>query len=73
MKTVYDVMQLLKTFGIFVYIGDRKLDLTMMQSELRELYNNNLLSLEEYGQANMILTKEISGLSDSHEGAGNNE
>jgi uncharacterized protein YqgQ len=73
MKTVYDVMQLLKTFGIFVYIGDRKLDLVMMQSELRELYTNNLLSLEEYGQANMILTKEISVLSDSHEGAGNNE
>ncbi|AIF66795.1 hypothetical protein GZ22_09175 [Terribacillus saccharophilus] len=73
MKTVYDVMQLLKTYGIFVYIGDRKLDLTMMVEELRELYDNNLLSIEEYGQANLILRKEISALSDSREGAGNNE
>lgn len=34
MKTLYDVQQLLKQFGIVVYLGKRLYDIEMMKIEL---------------------------------------
>lgn len=59
MKTVYDVQQLLKRFGIFIYVGERVLDLGLMESEIKELYKMNLIQKDEFGQSLLILRMEI--------------
>ncbi|MCI5871956.1 MAG: YqgQ family protein, partial [Streptococcus sp.] len=48
MKTLYDVQQLLKRFGIFVYLGKRLYDIEMMKLELSRLYDNGLLDKQDY-------------------------
>ncbi|MCR2820393.1 YqgQ family protein [Lederbergia panacisoli] len=59
MNNVYDVQQLLKKFGIFVYIGERILDLELMESEIKDLYHSNLLSKDDLHKALSILRNEI--------------
>lgn len=56
---VYDVQQLLKKFGIFIYLGDRLSELELMEVEVKELYLSNLISKEEMHQALSILKNEI--------------
>ncbi|TXL67976.1 DUF910 family protein [Cerasibacillus terrae] len=59
MKTVYDVQQLLRRFGIFVYVGDRIADLELMQIELNELYKQDCILAKDYQLAILILKREI--------------
>lgn len=59
MKNMYDVQQLLKRFGIFIYVGNRTADLELMEMELRELYQSGCIQIQEYQQAVLILKKEI--------------
>lgn len=58
MKTLYDVQQLLKRFGIYVYLGKRLYDIEMMKIELERLYDNSLVSKEGYMVAELILRRE---------------
>ncbi|MGT2772519.1 YqgQ family protein [Streptococcus marimammalium] len=58
MKTLYDVQQLLKRFGIFVYLGKRLYDIEMMKIELENLYSNALIEKEDYLIAELILRRE---------------
>lgn len=58
MKTLYDIQQLLKQFGVFVYVGSRKYDIEMMGIELRNLYEAGLVSHDDYKQAWLILKRE---------------
>ena len=58
MKTLYDVQQLLKQFGIVVYLGKRLYDIEMMKIELEALYQNGLVDKENYLIAEMILRRE---------------
>ncbi|MGT2925860.1 YqgQ family protein [Streptococcus cuniculipharyngis] len=58
MKSLYDVQQLLKRFGIIVYLGKRLYDIEMMKIELERLYQNGLLGREDYLQAELILRRE---------------
>lgn len=58
MNSVYDVQQLLKRFGIYVYIGDRVSDLELMEMEVRELYSERLISQEEFQHSILILRRE---------------
>ncbi|MDY3824822.1 MULTISPECIES: YqgQ family protein [Streptococcus] len=58
MKTLYDVQQLLKRFGIFVYLGKRLYDIEMMKLELSRLYDNGLLDKQDYLTAELILRRE---------------
>lgn len=58
MKTLFDVQQLLKRFGIYVYIGKRLYDIEVMKIELERLYNNGLIDKEDYLQAELILRRE---------------
>ena len=37
MRTLYDVQQLLRRFGIYVYVGKRLWDIELMQIELKSL------------------------------------
>lgn len=58
MKTLYDVQQLLKNFGIFVYLGKRIYDIEMMKIELQRLYDSGLLDKRDYLNAELILRRE---------------
>ena len=58
METLYDVQQLLKQFGIIIYLGQRKYDIEMMTVELKNLYHSHLISDEDYKQASLILKRE---------------
>ncbi|WP_411953445.1 YqgQ family protein [Alkalibacillus sp. S2W] len=58
METLIDIQKLLKQFGIFVYIGNRQSDIIMMEHEIRELYENGLISIEEYQRALLVLNAE---------------
>ncbi|CAD0137159.1 putative single strand nucleic acid binding transcription factor [Streptococcus thermophilus] len=58
MKTLYDVQQLLKQFGVVVYLGKRLYDIEMMKIELEGLYQNALIDKENYLIAEMILRRE---------------
>ncbi|MGT2828425.1 YqgQ family protein [Streptococcus hillyeri] len=58
MKTLYDVQQLLKRFGIIVYLGKRLYDIELMKIELEGLYQNGLLEKEDYILAELILRRE---------------
>ncbi|HEP5065614.1 TPA: YqgQ family protein [Streptococcus pyogenes] len=58
MKTLYDVQQLLKNFGIFVYLGKRLYDIEMMKIELQRLYDSGLLDKRDYLNAELILRRK---------------
>ncbi|PZO94753.1 YqgQ family protein [Streptococcus halichoeri] len=58
MKTLFDVQQLLKRFGIYVYLGKRLYDIEMMKIELQRLYDNNLIDKDDYLRAELILRRE---------------
>ncbi|WP_326676050.1 YqgQ family protein [Streptococcus pyogenes] len=58
MKTLYDVQQLLKNFGIFVYLSKRLYDIEMMKIELQRLYDSGLLDKRDYLNAELILRRE---------------
>ncbi|HFK5851626.1 TPA: YqgQ family protein [Streptococcus pyogenes] len=58
MKTLYDVQQLLKNFGVFVYLGKRLYDIEMMKIELQRLYDSGLLDKRDYLNAELILRRE---------------
>ncbi len=58
MKTFYDVQQLLKRYGIFIYTGSRLSDLEMMETELRELYSSQLLDSKEFQVAMLLIRHE---------------
>ncbi|KAB7708771.1 DUF910 family protein [Bacillus aerolatus] len=58
MKTMWDVQQLLKRYGVFVYVGDRLADLELMEAELKDVYQSQLLEAKEFQQALLILRQE---------------
>lgn len=58
MKSVYDVMQLLKRFGIYVYTKDRVADLEIMEEEIKELYAMQMIQPQDFQQAILILRQE---------------
>jgi uncharacterized protein YqgQ len=55
MKTMYDVQQLLKRFGTIIYTGNPIADLELIQEEVRELYNQKLIDVNEYKEATLII------------------
>lgn len=58
MKTLFDVQQLLKQFGIYIYIGKRLYDIEVMKIELERLYDNGLIAKKDYLTAELILRRE---------------
>ncbi|MBF0787509.1 MULTISPECIES: YqgQ family protein [unclassified Streptococcus] len=58
MKKLYDVQQLLKQFGIIIYMGNRLYDIEMMQIELQRIYEAGLLDRLDYMEAELILRRE---------------
>lgn len=62
MKNVYDIQQLLKRYGSFIYTGDRLGDLELMEMELDELYQMKFVQISEYQNAKMVLKKKNGSL-----------
>lgn len=58
MKTIYDVQQILKRFGIYIYTGDRIGDLELMIFEINELHEAGFIESYEYQMARLLLRKE---------------
>ena len=59
MQTFYDLQQFLKSFGILIYMKDRKHTLSMVEYEVRELRRLELNSKEEFLRAMAIIKHEI--------------
>jgi uncharacterized protein YqgQ len=64
MKTIYEIQQFLKQFGTIIYIGERVADLELMESELKELYQSQLIEPRDFQTAILILRHEIQILRD---------
>lgn len=60
LKTLYDVQKLLLKYGTVIYIGDRLSDLELMEEELRELYHSQLLDVNDYKMAQLIVRQAMS-------------
>ncbi|AUJ30099.1 MAG: YqgQ family protein [Liquorilactobacillus hordei] len=58
MKTLYDVQQLLKKFGVFVYVGKRLWDIELMALELDNLYRAGVIDKQTFLSAKLVLTRE---------------
>lgn len=58
-RTIYDIQQLLKRFGVFIYVGDRIADLEMMEDEVRELFKSQFIDAKEFQMALLLLRQEI--------------
>lgn len=58
MNTLYDVLQLLKRFGIYIYTKDRLADLEMMEYEIKDLYNMQMIDIKDFRSAVLILKQE---------------
>ena len=58
MESLYDVQQLLKRFGIFVYVGSRIYDIELMTIELKNLHDSRLIDQDTYMTAWRILKRE---------------
>ena len=67
MKTIYDIQQRLKRFGILIYTGNRAADLELMELELRELQKLDLIEDSEFGLAIAVLRKEMKKESEKNE------
>ncbi|MFX3674380.1 MAG: YqgQ family protein [Paenisporosarcina sp.] len=58
MKSMYDVMQLLKRYGTYIYTTDRISDLILMEDEIRELYNSHVLETQDFQMAILLIRQE---------------
>jgi len=63
-KDIYDVRQLLKRFGVFIYIGNREADLDLMEEEIRELFHISCISNQVYQESLLLIRKEKRNLQD---------
>ena len=58
MKTLYDVQQCLKKFGIIIYVGKRLYDIELMKIELKRIYDAGLMEKLDYLEAEAVLRRE---------------
>lgn len=58
MESLYDVQQLFKQFGIYIYVGQRIYDIELMMIELKKIYESHLIDKETYLRARAILQRE---------------
>ncbi|CCI85772.1 hypothetical protein FC52_GL000064 [Lactobacillus pasteurii DSM 23907 = CRBIP 24.76] len=58
MKTLYDVQQLLKKYGILVHVGKRIWDIELMAIELENINKSGLIDTQDYLTAKLILRHE---------------
>lgn len=57
-KSFYDVQQLLKAYGAIIYMGERLLDIEMMELEVSELYKAKIIEVDTYRDVLLVLRAE---------------
>ncbi|MFC6039885.1 YqgQ family protein [Paenisporosarcina macmurdoensis] len=62
MKSIYDIMQLLKNYGTYIYTTERQADILLMEGEIRELYKSEMMDTQDYQMAILLLRQELSRL-----------
>ncbi len=62
MTEVYEVVELIKQFGIYVYTGHPYSDYILIQMEVEDLYKSGVLPQETYIEAMVILNRNIAKL-----------
>lgn len=67
LTSFWDVVRLLRRFGAYIYTGDRRADLLLMQFELKDLYDDHLILKEDYIHALMLIRNELSNYPEIHE------
>lgn len=67
MKSIYDIQQFLKQFGIIIYVGDRLATLQLMEEELKEVYQSQLIETKDFQTALLLIRQEIQLLKDEKE------
>lgn len=68
MKSWFDVQQLMKTFGIIAYTGNRLDDVALVEIELDDLLDAQFIDHDLYLQILMIIRKERQKLESSTPG-----
>ncbi|MGX7200401.1 YqgQ family protein [Enterococcus nangangensis] len=58
MRTLYDIQQVLKRFGIFVYLGQRLYDIELMEIEFKKLYEAGLIEDKLFKSGILVLKRE---------------
>ena len=58
MKSMIDIYDLLKKFGIYIYTGDRLGDLGLIEDEVKELYKSRMIETKDYQTALLIIRQE---------------
>ncbi|MFF5995386.1 MULTISPECIES: YqgQ family protein [unclassified Lysinibacillus] len=58
MKTMIDIYDLLKQFGIYIYTGDRLGDLELIEDEIKELFKSRMIEMEVYQTALLLIRQE---------------
>ena len=62
MKSIYDIMQLLKNYGTYIYTTERQADILLMEGEIRELYKSEMMNTQDYQMAILLLRQELTRL-----------
>lgn len=58
MKSMLDIIGLLKQYGIYIYTKDRIGDLHLMEDEIKELYKSKFIETKDFQMALLILRQE---------------
>lgn len=58
MKSMLDVLDILKQYGIYIYTKDRIGDLYLMEDEIKELYKSKFIDTKDFQVALLILRQE---------------
>lgn len=59
MKTMLDVLAILKRYGTYIYTGNRMGDLELIEDEIKELYNSKMLETKEFQAAILVIRHEM--------------
>lgn len=55
---MYDVQQVLKRFGTYIYTGNRLGDIHLIEMEIDELYQTDFIQPNDYQMIKLILKRE---------------
>ncbi|MCM0598805.1 YqgQ family protein [Periweissella fabalis] len=58
MNTYYDILQYLKKFDVYIYVGSRLGDLELAALEIDNLYRAGVLEEQRYAKFKLILRHE---------------
>jgi uncharacterized protein YqgQ len=58
LNTYYDVLELLKKFNVYIYLGKKLYDIELAAQETKQLFESNLIDTDTYLKATVILKRE---------------